>query len=305
MTDSQFADAGRVGGPNALTVTSRVRESFFAAFRSPVSLIACVGGLFFLLGQFASAIQNGEKLIRADKVVAERFEVVSRAGKTAALLQTDADGKAVLSFLDTKGSVALDVGMSTRGEPKITLYDSAHQEKLGLIVSAGTGTPACTLKSGPNGSSDLTLQVTEQGPVITLVDSGKGAIIANVRSDHASVSVLGGLGTEPALLLTATAGNAKISLKAKDRIRSSWTTLTGGSPGFFMLDDRDQARLSFTLPGGAPLIALSGRDGVDRAALQLRTNDSPAIDFCDQKGKLRLSVGLDPDSKPMVLPIEP
>jgi hypothetical protein len=57
--------------------------------------------------------------------------------------------------------VALDVGMSTRGEPKITLYDSAHKEKLGLIMSAGTGTPACTLKSGPNGGSDLTLQVTE------------------------------------------------------------------------------------------------------------------------------------------------
>ena len=62
----------------------------------PVTLTASICIMCFWLGQFAVAVQKGEKIVRAESVVAESFELVGPDGRQTASLQSMGAGEGVL-----------------------------------------------------------------------------------------------------------------------------------------------------------------------------------------------------------------
>ena len=114
-----------------------------------ILLIACVASISFVLGEYAGAVQDHEKVIRADAVVAGRYKLVGPNGKIAALLHTKGEGEVLLSFYESDGSLRLGVGISPLGEPSLKLYDRKLLPQLSLRIDAKDQTPRLMLANSP------------------------------------------------------------------------------------------------------------------------------------------------------------
>jgi hypothetical protein len=82
---------------------------------------------------------------------------------------TNAPGSLGLVFADAEGTTRVQIGISDRGDPNVTMYDQAGGEVATLSVAAGT-TPALVL-SDDQGRPRVGIAILSNGtPTITLLD---------------------------------------------------------------------------------------------------------------------------------------
>jgi hypothetical protein len=258
-----------------------VRETLrlgWRVLRARGPLIASGGAIFFWLGQFAGAMQKGEKVLRADAVVADRFEIVRGDGTTAALLHTDDHESTMLTFYDAKQKARLSIGFASLGQPGITVYDAKGALKMSLRLDAD-GYPIVDL-----------IGDAPFGPRAYLLAT-KDSTSVSVWSEKSGKAWMGLDGTgQPGLRLTGAEKERRLSLTTADPA-GPMITLTGKDQGI------DVTAGSLGL-GAGPKISLKGKNNLRRIEWTLPPDLPPAVLVADEMGNFRLIMTLDKDGKP-------
>ena len=252
--------------------------------RTWYSLILCGGALIFCLGQYAGAVQR-EKVLRADAVVAGRFELTDSEGKSVASLHTKGDGEVLLSFYGEKGSLRLDLGVSPGDGPGLRFYDARGRSRLTLSVGAVDDVPRVRIVGA---ASDDTIDVRADDIGPRMVISRQSATPGLRREVSMGLDSQGA----PKIRLSGPGKNHPlISLWVDELIgpQLSFSENTGG---------RNLPRLVLDLDdGGDPSINLFGRGA--NLGLYMRVGPSgPFVSMAAEKGYPSTTLRLLPDGSP-------
>jgi hypothetical protein len=259
MTASKVFDGATLNSAARSRSALKTRRDSWETCRYRSALILCGGAALFCLGQFAGAVQKGEKLFRADRIVAGSFELSSPSGKPAALLRTNDRGEASLSFYDEKQATRINLGLSG-GRPVIRLFDAQAEMKLSLFVDAEGGTPSLLLKGhGPRDCRSL-LAVGDHGPRMSFVDDERGRLSMGLNDRGQPTMVLHGTGNARGVALSVSEDGSTISLTGKDGIRkANWSLLPDGSPVIQIADHTGRITLEITVDeDGKPAVQKFG-----------------------------------------------
>ncbi len=218
-----------------------LRRTFWDAARAGGPLVVCVAGLFFCLGQFAGAVQKGEKVIRAEAVEAGSFKLIAPGGKSAAVIRTADRGGALLEVLDGMQRVRLRLGIGTRGQPRIDLLDAEGHPSLSLRSDEDDAVPRIVLSRDAPGRAEIRLEIDDLGPRASFSEKNGGR--ARVGLDERGVADLDlrGPSKKPGVILSA-------------------NDMAGPLISLFRDDERRNLTLS-TTPDGDPAISLADETG--------------------------------------------
>ena len=237
MSDSRLNGTASVCGDERPAACSRTGRRLRDSSWPLVPLLACVAFLSFGFGHFAGAVQKNEKVLRADAVVAERFELVGPNGKPTALLRTDERGGTYLIFFDDKQSRKLTLGVSHLGEATLLLYDSMGQTRASLMIDAENSDPFLSLRGSGSLGSDISLSAHRDGAKLALSEKKGGRLYVGIDERGQPTAGLFG-GNDRGVFLSADDDNGNISLTGANRVRRvSWRMLPDGSPEIVLMDE--------------------------------------------------------------------
>jgi hypothetical protein len=218
-------------------------------FRWAVALI--VGMLS--AGQFASATQKVEGVLKTKTVIAEKYELRGADGKTSAVLSREGTGQARLEFLDEKGGLRLAVGMWPGGTPGITMFDDKTNQRLSIGMNLKEkATYLYLFDAQKNVAMSLTMH-EEGGPWVTIGGPEKGQVLIGLSEQGEPRVYLFAKKKEPRIGLELNDGAPAIMLYEKG-VRTVWKLKPDGSPVFSILDDQSRERLSIGASDDHPYI---------------------------------------------------
>ncbi len=205
-----------------------------------VVLLASVSVLFFALGRMASGVQKADKVVRADTIVAEKFQLVGPKGAPVATLQLGKDGKPTLSFLDEKGAERLTIGIHPTG-PGLSILDGRGQLRLQVYLDEQIDGAVVQLSDGTlKGETGARLSADKSLSSLMLAKGGVGRIFAQVSEGAPSVQIV----------------------DAKGNLRAMLTNDEDLGPSFSMTDNDGRTRAGFTLSAdGLPELRLTDQTG--------------------------------------------
>lgn len=252
MGQSSFNGSAAVGGTAQTREKSRTARGGWGAYRVHGLLVACAGAVFFWAGQFAAGVQKGEKVLRADTVTADRFELVGTNGKKVALLCAGPHGGARMTFYNEKEVLRLGVGISDDGGPELMLYDIDGKPRLSAAIRTAIGVPTVRLFPDTTGGSGVWLMADDDGAFV-LLDNKKsgGQISMSLGVDGLPLIRLDGPGGKRRISLSADGDNQWIMLHQGDRQPVSLGLQPDGSPVLQLRDPTGKVSSSMTLkPNG-------------------------------------------------------
>ena len=271
-----------------------------SASRARFPLIACLGALLFWLGQVATAVQKEDKVVRAQTVVAESFELRRPDGKAAATIRTNSEGETLLSVLTGDGFPAVELGVSRGGQPTVRFLDAKSNVrfKIGLTEEQN---PVLVMNSGLLRRNTVFLSTSERGPTLSLESTGGGRIDLGLDDVGVPSLDMDAKDKNSGILLLAGDERPTAVLKGKaGKFRSTWKLLSDGSPVFTLADDKEMDRISVMVRDGSPSVSLHAMGGVVRSSWKLLENGDPAFIVKDADGKDRSVVTFGKDGKPEI-----
>jgi hypothetical protein len=248
MSDLRPDDNAPPNRNNELCVRSRAWRRCLRVVCRPGPFLAAVACIFFCLGQFAGAVQRNEKVLRADAVVAQKFELIGSNGKRAATLATDGNGAAYLTFFDEKQTARLRVGVSDRADSVLMLSDSKGETRLDARISSTDDTPYFILSGGPPLGTTIALSASGSHGYLSLSQTKGGRLSLNVDDEGQPGVYLHGIGGERGISLSANADRQEIALNGKDgKKRVRLIMLPDGSPELSLADETNEVTSIMTL----------------------------------------------------------
>ncbi len=245
-------------GPVASVRRGRLRRHAFR-YRGRLTAVAAIA--FFCWGHFAGAVQKGDKVLSADKVVAQMFELTGPNGKpTARLFSTDS-GSAMLAFLDEKLAPRLILGLVAHGQPSLVLRDAKGDSRVDIHADAENGTPSIMLLDKAQSDATVLLTTSAGGPRLTFSESEGGRLGVGLNSEGQPTVKLQGSGGERGIYLSAARDGPMISVMGTNtKQRADWKLDDDGRPTVFVRDVRGAVTLLSSLDqDGKPTTQRFGR----------------------------------------------
>ncbi len=213
-----------------------------------VLLLACIAAFFFCLGGTAVGVQKGDKVLRADTVIATSFELVGPDGSRAASLRVEPDGQKRLTFFDEKGTARISLGLVLGSQPSLTFSDEREGTRFSIFLNKPANDPFLSLSSGSN---DLTLNNSELGPGMSMQKNGADRLALTLLGGEPQMAFYDSENKKSIQMRTWEFGTS-ISFDSKDgKCRTSWDLTKTEAAKFSLADDK-----------GNPKIILSvGKDG--------------------------------------------
>jgi hypothetical protein len=223
-------------------------RQWWEALTSRGALLTCIGGIFFCLGQLAGAVQNGDKVLSADRVLARSFVLLGTDGKPSALLHTTDLGDTMLSFYDQKRTVRVNLGVSSHGQPGLDMFDANAAEKLGLYVDPVDGNPNILLSGEASGNARAHLSIIKNRPNISFRRPKLGRLTLGLDDEGQPHMALVGTGDARGMYFSASESEANISLSAKEGIpRAICSLLPDGAPALLLADGKGKVYVELTV----------------------------------------------------------
>ena len=242
MNYQQVSKGSVIAESRAVRCVSAAFRFCFRASGNRGMILACFSTLFFCLGQMANGVQKAENVVRADTVVANKFELAGPKGLPAASLQKGINGEAMLNFYDDKGTVRVTVGFVPDAKPALILSDAEGRARISLALDEKNGYPILVLSDGSFfGGTSIRMSVVNGGPHVGLIKAKVGEASMSVIA--VPVMRLSDSSGKTSISLRATEGGPRISMNAKSRIIEAELQAADGSSKLSLADDQGWEKL--------------------------------------------------------------
>lgn len=214
------------------------------------------------LGHIVGGAQKDQDTLKANTVVADKYEIQGPNGKTAAMFYRSDSGDARLVFLDDKEHLRLAIGLLSGGRPGITMFDQNNKQKLSLAILPDGDAPGLVLFDDQGNPSINLSVIKDSGPQLAMGSADKGRITMGLSKDGEPSVLLCSKGDKPRMNLQLVDGAPSIRFyDANQVIRTSWGLKADGSPSFSLSDDQSRVRLMIsTGVAGQPFIRIDDPD---------------------------------------------
>jgi hypothetical protein len=236
-------------------------SKILAPYRWPLFLFSML--VFFSMGHFAGAFQKEQEILRAKAIASERFELLSPAGKTAALLRLNPRGQGELTIFDERADPRVEIGFDARGSPGVRLLGTDHRLRASLLIDSQTGAPRLDFIDD-KGNSAIKLEISPRfGPSVIVGSKLQNRINIGISKDGSPGITLWDQ-RFPRLMMSMVQGKPSIRLMDADNVdRSTWKVGKDGSPSFSLRDRNDK----------------------DRVVMSIDNDEEAALRFLDAAGK--------------------
>ncbi len=291
MIDARPIVIGIVDQARGSLSEKRTGRHSWRSFGGGGLMIACTGALCFGFGQFVGAVQKGENVVRADKVISGNFELTGSNGKPAASLMLNDRGRAMLSFFDDNGSSRLEVGLSPSGQPGLTLYDTKRGKTISLFMDDQQGTPHLELTDGKSRGTRIDLSTKEEGAGLSISKGGRIRLSTSL-SDRGEPKIgLWGTREQKRISLWVDGDDPNISLLGQNNVvRANLTVLPTGTSAMYLTNRLGKARFKAAVtdegPNGFASITLADHLEKDKITMMI-SEQGPLIILEEEGGAAR------------------